>query len=143
MKFLGFDHIDTRVSSVRAVEPFYDQLMPTLGLPRKKYSNVDKNGDWHDADAGSHNTVEYYEPFESSVAPLFIGFIEDSTVERCPTRIAFRVDGLADVRAWIEFLQQAGARCVEPSEDMAAYPAIFFEDPSGTRLELHARATPS
>jgi len=50
MPFLGFDHIDTRVRSIQSVEPFYDRLLPALGLTEKRHAFVDDGGDWHDAD---------------------------------------------------------------------------------------------
>jgi hypothetical protein len=36
-------------------------------------------------------------------------------------------------------LEDAGACNIEPSAEMSAYPAVFFEDPAGTKLELVAR----
>ncbi len=141
--FLGFDHIDTRVPSISAVEPFYDKLMPALGLSEKRYSNVDENANWSNAEAANHNTVEYYEPARTGAASFFIGFIEDRAMSPTSTRIAFRVDTLNDAQRWLDFLSTVGAQKVELSDDMGAYPAIFFQDPSGTRLEICARKAPS
>ena len=77
-KFLGFDHIDTRVRSLAAVEPFYDRLMRELGLPTKKHSFVDAIGDWHELKPGQiHNVAEYFEEPPVDRAAFFIGFIED------------------------------------------------------------------
>ena len=67
MAFLGFDHIDTRVRSLAAVEGFYDRLMPKLGLTRKRLAHVDARGDWHDvSEERPYNTVEYAEESEKS-----------------------------------------------------------------------------
>jgi hypothetical protein len=41
--------------------------------------------------------------------------------------------------AWEPRLRELGAREIEFSEDMDTYPALFFEDPGGTKLELCAR----
>jgi len=141
--FLGFDHIDTRVSSLAAVEPFYDRLMAELGLPRKKHSYVDESGEWHSLEAGQqYNVAEYFEEPHPDRAVFFIGFIEDPDMRAVSTRIAFRVPAPLDVDHWVRFLGEIGALNVEPSTSMQDYPAIFFEDPAGTMLEVVARVLP-
>lgn len=137
--FAGFDHIDCRVRSLIAVESFYDLLMPQLGLPRKRYSYVDDAGEWHEASAEHrYNTVEYFEEPQSDRATFFIGFIERADHVPAMTRIAFRVDG-ARISELESVLSRIGAIGVERSGDMDAYPAIFFDDPAGTKLEIVAR----
>lgn len=139
MEFLGFDHIDTRVRSLKAVEGFYDELMPRLGLTRKHLAHVDANGDWHDpSEDRPYNTVEYAEEPNGERPACFIGFIEDARMQPVATRIAFRVKR-ETLPAWESTLRSLGAANVEFSEDMDAYPAIFFEDACGTHLELCAR----
>jgi catechol 2,3-dioxygenase-like lactoylglutathione lyase family enzyme len=138
--FLGFDHIDTRVRSLAAVESFYDRLMARLGLTRKKHSLVDEAGDWHSLDAGQqYNVAEYFEEPQPDRAVFFIGFIEDPAMRPVWTRIAFRVPAPLDVEQWLRFLREIGAVNIEPSASMDEYPAIFFEDPAGTKLEVAAR----
>lgn len=138
-KFLGFDHIDTRVRSLRAVEQFYDQLMPKLGLATKRKSHVDKKGDWYDASEDRpYNTVEYFEEPSTGGAALFIGFIEDSGMVPTLTRIAFRVGSPAELQRWHALLSGIGAVNIQWSAS-EEYPALFFEDPAGTKLELVAR----
>ena len=135
-QFLGFDHIDTRVASLALVEGFYDRLMPLLGLTRKRKMFVDDEGTWLDADHdGRYNTVEYYTPPGRGETTFFIGFIERADHAPTLTRIAFRV-APGSLQDWLTLLHDLGARKIEPSEDMDAYPAIFFEDPGGTKLEL-------
>jgi len=139
-KFLGFDHIDTRVPSLAVVEAFYDRLLPALGLSRTKYSHVDERGDWHDVDADQPaNTKEYYEPSLPGQVASFIGIIEDRTMQPTRTRIAFRVGTRVELDSWEPRLREWGAKNVEWCADMNAYPALFFEDPAGTKLELCAR----
>jgi len=139
MPFLGFDHIDTRVASLAAVERFYDALMPRLGLTRKRYAHVDDRGDWHDVSSDRpYNTVEYAEERRDGRAARFIGFIQDPSMRPVATRIAFIVEP-ESLEEWTATLHGMGARNVEPSADLQAYPAIFFEDPAGTRLEVCAR----
>ncbi|MDQ6767355.1 MAG: hypothetical protein M3Z41_06055 [Candidatus Eremiobacteraeota bacterium] len=140
MNFLGFDHIDTRVRSVKAVEAFYDRLMPELGFPDKRYAHVDKRGDWHDSsDQKPYNAIEYHEPKERGKAGFFMGFIEDATMVPTLTRIAIRVASPAELQRWHSLLSSIGALNIEWSASMEAYPALFFEDPAGTKLELVAR----
>jgi hypothetical protein len=137
--FLGFDHVDVRVVSIAAVEAFYDRLMPELGLLHKRFCYVDADGEWHDASPERpYNTVEYYEERGESGSARFIGFIENTSIRPVPTRIAFRVtrDSLDD---WVAKLRTFGAVNVEPSSNLEAYPAVFFEDPCGTRLEICGR----
>jgi predicted lactoylglutathione lyase len=55
------------------------------------------------------------------------------------TRIAFALESAAEVGEWQTKLHEIGALNVDPSNDMDDYPAIFFEDPVGTRLEVCAR----
>jgi catechol 2,3-dioxygenase-like lactoylglutathione lyase family enzyme len=137
--FLGFDHVDTRVRSIKAVESFYDRLMPALGLQRKRYCHVDAAGEWHDpSDDKPYNTVEYYEDVAQGFVSRFIGFVEDKNMRPTFTRIAFRVSDPLDIPRWCAFLAEIGAMNIEPSAS-DDYPAVFFEDPAGTKLEICAR----
>lgn len=133
--FLGFDHVDTRVRSLKAVEAFYNRLMPALGLTRAHHCYVDKDGEWDDDLHGRpYNVVEFYQEVTGS-APFFIGIIEDADMRPVKTRIAFRVASKEDLPRWAAFLESIGAVNVEPSAS-EEYPAIFFEDACGTKLEL-------
>ena len=137
--FRGFDHIDCRVRSLAAVESFYDNLMPLLGLSRKRYCFIDAQGDWHEPASGEpYNGVEYYEESSSSGdIAHFIGFIEDPAHVPGKTRIAFRVDH-ATIAERESDLASLGAHNIERSDDFEVYPALFFEDAAGTKLELTA-----
>lgn len=138
-RFLGFDHIDTRVRSLAAVEGFYDKLMPLLGFTSKKLSYVDEDGEWNPPRGdGTYNTAEYFTPGTAEEASFFIGFIERADTASTFTRIAFRVEDVSDPK-WMTALRDVGATNIERSEDMSAYPAIFFEDPDGTKLEIVSR----
>jgi catechol 2,3-dioxygenase-like lactoylglutathione lyase family enzyme len=140
-RFGGFDHVDCRVRSLASVESFYDALMPEIGLPLKRFAHVDVAGEWHDAShERPYNAVEYYEAPHGNATAFFIGFIERAGHEPGDTRIAFRVEPVR-LEELEELLERIGAQSVEPSEDMAAYPAIFFEDPVGTKLEIVVRSS--
>jgi hypothetical protein len=137
--FLGFDHIDARVTSIRKAEPFYDMLLPELGLTGKRHAFVDERGEWGDVPAdGAYNVAEYYEPAQPGRAARFFGVIEDPAMTPVATRIAFRVGSEQELEPWRRRLTEIGAGNVEPSAS-PEYPAIFFEDPCGTKLELCAR----
>ena len=168
--FEGFDHIDCRVRSLAEVEAFYDGLMPALGLSRKEYAVVDEHGDWHDGNEKKYNVIEYHEevrpvvlekkeqntgePVPAHLAkdaaqfsraarvPCFIGIIEYAAHVPGKTRIAFRVsrERFDELETLIRSL---GAIDIQHSEDMNAYPAIFFTDPAGTHLEFVARRSPT
>lgn len=138
--FAGFDHVDCRVRSLAAVESFYDALMPELGLPHKRFCYVDDAGEWHEVTAEHrYNTIEFYEAAQPNRATFFMGIIERPDHVASATRIAFRVDRprLLELEA---LLPEIGARNVERDENFEDYPAIFFEDPAGTKLEIVARA---
>jgi catechol 2,3-dioxygenase-like lactoylglutathione lyase family enzyme len=136
-QFAGFDHADVRVNDLAAVEAFYDAFMPLIGLPRKRYAFVDANGEWCDPPQGAAtNVVEYYESEPAGRGAHFFGVIEDRAPAPHPTRIAFRLPRDCQWQTFFELLPRIGARHVELSADIAQYPAIFFEDPAGTRLEL-------
>ncbi|MBV9403236.1 MAG: hypothetical protein JO018_05860 [Candidatus Eremiobacteraeota bacterium] len=139
---MGFDHVDTRVRSVKSVEGFYDRLMPALGMTEKTYSLIDAEGNWVKADATRYNIIEYYEPEQAGRVGCFMGFIEDAQMQPVGTRIAFRI-APGQLDEWRKRLQEFGARNIELSESPQEYPAIFFEDPAGTKLELLGRKAAS
>ncbi|MBD5604156.1 MAG: hypothetical protein IAI48_03575 [Candidatus Eremiobacteraeota bacterium] len=139
-RFLGFDHIDLRVASLDAVEAFYVALLPALGLVRRVESFVDRGGVWRKPRAGErYNVIEYSEELGNAGPPRFLGIVEDAGMIPVESRVAFAVATPQDVRAWASRLAEIGACNVEFEDDFDAYPAVFFEDPAGTRLELCAR----
>ncbi|GAC1502945.1 MAG: hypothetical protein NVS1B14_08040 [Vulcanimicrobiaceae bacterium] len=137
--FLGFDHVDMRVMDVRKVEPFYDRLFLELGLAKKSYVRVEGD-EWtvSEARTDDYNALEYHA--EGPKPEYFIGLIEDPSHRPGFTRVALRIADVGEVNRWIERLPGMGARNVEASDDMNAYPAVFFEDSLGTKLERCARS---
>ena len=126
----GFDHVDLRVRSFAEARPFYEALLPALGFT-------------HDV------TVEGWLQFEApSVdgATEFFGVTESPqhVINEC--RIAFWADSISEVDRLAQIASHAGARNVEgptyetPQPGEAVYYAVFFEDPSGNRLEICYRA---
>ncbi|HEY0383214.1 MAG TPA: VOC family protein [Candidatus Elarobacter sp.] len=138
MPFLGIDHIDLRVPALGAVEAFYDKLFARLGLTKKKYSVVAFGGEsWNDGTAENYNAVEWYEEHVHGRRVAFFGVIEESGSVPAHGRIAFAVEK-ESLDEWARVLREMGAREIERCED-DAYPAVFFTDPLGTRLEVCAR----
>jgi hypothetical protein len=138
MPYLGIDHIDLRVPALGAVEAFYDALFQRLGLTHRKYSRVETGGAaWEDATPDDYNAVEWYEEDVRGRPALFFGVIEEEGAQPARGRIAFAVtaDSLDE---WERVLPTLGAREIERNQE-EWYPAVFFTDPLGTRLEVCAR----
>ena len=136
-EFYGFDHVDCRVRSLAAVESFYDELMPEIGLTEKRYPYVDADGEWH-TEFDAYNAIEYFEAQHPTKPRRFFGLIENPLHRNNDTRIAFRVE-YKRMNELIALLTKIGAINLEPSDAMETYPAAFFEDPAGTKLELVGR----
>jgi len=116
-----FDHIDLRVRSLAEARPFYEVLLPALGFTR---------------DASIEGWVTY-ETVGSDGTPEFVGVTESPTHVSNECRVAFRADSIHEVDRLAAIVVQAGARNVEgPAYEDAHYYAVFFEDPSGNRLEV-------
>jgi catechol 2,3-dioxygenase-like lactoylglutathione lyase family enzyme len=143
VKLLSLHHADIRVPSIAAVEPFYDALLPALGLSRKTESHVGPDGEWYDVgERRARNAIEYNTPVVPGAPGWFVGFIEDAPMLPTATRFAFALDREADLPAVEALVRAAGGRVIEWSIE-AHYPALFFEDPVGTRLEICFRRLPA
>lgn len=139
MTFKGVDHVDLRVPVLGVVESFYDKLFERLGLTRKTYALVEFGGaSWNEGSVEDYNAVEYHEEDVSGRPALFFGVIEEVGAQPARGRIAFAVDK-PSLDEWERILPSLGAREIERSEDDESYPAVFFTDPLGTRLEVCAR----
>ncbi len=140
MQFEGFDHIDMRVPSLAKTQRFYDRLMPALGLSVRRVAHVDAAGDWRDVgETTPCNVVEYYSARVAGAASFFLGVIEDDGMRPTSTRVAFRLSSLKRLKELAALLAGMGALSIERSADWKNYPAVFFEDPCGTKLELCCR----
>ncbi len=122
------DHIDLRVKDRTRAEPFYRQLLPALGLTVER-----SDSHW----------CTFYEPGAGAVS--FFGFTEDRQHQPNETRIAFWAESRAEVDRLAELVRQAGAQnidgpALEPDySPPGGYYALFFDDPSGNRLEICCR----
>ena len=117
-----YDHMDVRVRSLEEVRKFYAILLPALGFTRQR--QVD---DWLS-----------FEAADSGKATEFFVITESAHHVPNECRIAFWAESTRDVDRLADIAVKAGARNVEgPGYDEGAgYYAVFFEDPSGNRLEI-------
>lgn len=115
-----FDHIDLRVSRLADVTAFYSALLPALGFSRR----VDVEG-WLQFEAEVEGVAEFFGVTESP------GHIPNET------RIAFWAANDEEVDRVAATAASVGAVNLEgPMKYEAGYYAVFFEDPSGNRLEV-------
>jgi predicted enzyme related to lactoylglutathione lyase len=116
-----FDHIDLRVRSLSEARPFYEALLPALGFTR---------------DASIEGWLTY-EASGTDGAQEFFGVTESPRHVANECRVAFWAESLSEVDRLAHIVVQAGARNVEgPLYEEPQYYAVFFEDPSGNRLEI-------
>ena len=122
-----FDHVDLRVRNLAEVRPFYEMFLPALGFTR---------------DAKIEGWLQY-EAEGADGAQEFFGITESPRHVANECRIAFRAESLHEVDRWAAIVVQAGAQNVEgPLYEEPDYYAVFFEDPSGNRLEICYRKGP-
>jgi catechol 2,3-dioxygenase-like lactoylglutathione lyase family enzyme len=117
-----FDHIDLRVHSLAETRSFYEAILPALGFTRRA-------------------TIEGWLQFETADpagASEFFGITESTLHQANACRIAFWAESTSEVDRLTEVARGAGARSIEgPGYDEGpGYYAVFFEDPSGNRLEI-------
>jgi catechol 2,3-dioxygenase-like lactoylglutathione lyase family enzyme len=122
-----FDHLDLRVRDMREAEAFYDLVLPALGFPTK----------------GSTAHCVYYEALTAHPKPEFVALIEEPGYVANSSRVAFWSDNREGVDRIGVVLAQAKASNLEGPmlcpEYSATYYAVFFDDPSGNRLEVACR----
>lgn len=122
-----FGHIDLRVRSVKDVHPFYSAILPALGFRHE----------WREE--GEFEAFSFQTDGELPRASWF-GVIQDPDHIPNSTRYAFAVASRGEVDRLAEIVRSAGGRSIEGPEDMPytrVYYALYFEDPSGNRLEIY------
>lgn len=121
-----YDHIDLRVHSLTEARSFYEALLPALGFTR---------------DVGIEGWLQF-EAAGMDGATDFFGVTESLQHIANECRIAFWADSTSEVDRLAEIVVQAGARNVEGPGYLEGpgYYAVFFEDPSGNRLEICHRS---
>ena len=114
-----FDHIDLRVRSLKEVQSFYETLLPALGFTRE---------------VGIEGWLTYQA--DADIAEFF-GITESPNHVPNESRIAFWAESKSEVDRLGTVLRTAGAHNIEgPMDYDPGYYAVFFEDPSGNRLEI-------
>lgn len=120
-----FGHIDLRVASLDAAFAFYDALLPALGFTVTRHSEAWKG--W--------TTTE---PLPQTA---YVAITEEPAHVANGTRIAFKVETAEDVDRVAEVARSAGAQLSgpKPMPYGPGYYAVYFDDPSGNRLEVYVR----
>jgi hypothetical protein len=117
------------------VERFYDALLPALGLSRKTESHVDTNGERRTVDARHpRNAIEYSTPSRLERRAGSSALARRPAWSR-PGRVS---PSPPTAKAALRDSRRSCATCgrvVEWSDD-DDYPALFFEDPVGTRSDV-------
>ena len=119
-----FGHIDLRARDLKTVYPFYARILPELGF----------RNEWRGEGAFSFQAEGKFPKMS------WFGVIEDHNHVPNATRIAFAVESCEAVDRLAEIVRAAGALNIEGPEDMPytrIYYAVYFEDPSGNRLEIY------
>lgn len=127
------NHIDLRVRDLDAALPLYRVLMPALGFGEGGAVKETDGTRW------AYSSVKR----ASGPPGQFFGLTENPHHTANQTCIAFYVERREDVDRLAEAVIDAGARNVEgPCECPEygnGYYAVFFEDASRNRLEIHTR----
>jgi catechol 2,3-dioxygenase-like lactoylglutathione lyase family enzyme len=129
MEINGVAHVMLTVGNYEACLPFYEQLLPFLGLTfvvRKTDSQFYCIGGR--TGMGIHKAEEQYrgERFAQGRVGLH--------------HVCLRARERSDVDAIYQFLLRAGARIIHPPAEGAwasGYYSVLFEDPDGLRLEVN------
>jgi catechol 2,3-dioxygenase-like lactoylglutathione lyase family enzyme len=119
-----FGHIDLRARDLDAVHPFYSRILPELGF----------RNEWRGEGAFSFQAEGTFPKLS------WFGVIEDHHHVPNATRLAFAVESSQEVDRLAGIVRAAGAINIEGPEHMPytrVYYAVYFEDPSGNRLEIY------
>jgi catechol-2,3-dioxygenase len=115
-----FDHVDLRVRSLKEAAPFYCAFLPLLGFSQR----VEIEG-WLQFERGSDEASEFF------------GVTEDPAHVANASRIAFWAESNPRVDEIASRLAAMGAQNIEgPGFEAESYYAVYFNDPSGNRLEV-------
>ncbi|HET7813856.1 MAG TPA: VOC family protein [Candidatus Baltobacteraceae bacterium] len=124
---MQFDHIDLRVRNLAAARPFFDALLPAMGL---SHINADSE------------SAGYHAPGETGAEP-FLWVVEDPQHRPGESRIAFAAPTRDEVDRLSEIARKANAGAFEApaliEEYGPKYYASFFEDADGNKFEICCR----
>jgi len=129
MEVNGMAHVMLTVSNYEACLPFYEKLLPFLGLKfvvRKTDSQFYCVGGRTGVGIHKADAKHSKERFEQSRVGLH--------------HACFRARERKDIDEAYEFLKTLGAKIVHPPEEGSwapGYYSVLFEDPDGIRLEIN------
>jgi catechol 2,3-dioxygenase-like lactoylglutathione lyase family enzyme len=119
-----FGHIDLRVADMAAARPFYAALLPALGFVRE-----DHGEEW-----------KVWATEDELPGAAYYAITEDRGHAPNASRIAFWAASRQDVDRVVAVVRDAGGLITDGPrlfpEYSGAYYAVYFEDPSGNRLEI-------
>jgi catechol 2,3-dioxygenase-like lactoylglutathione lyase family enzyme len=116
------------VSDLESALPFYDALLPALG-----YTDRFHGEEWK----------VWARPEPALPATQYFAVTESRTHVPNDSRIAFWVESPEDVDRLAAVVREAGSVDVSGPKEMPygpGYYAVFFDDPSGNRLEIYYRS---
>lgn len=129
MEVNGMAHVMLTVSNYEACVPFYEKLLPFLGLKfvvRKTDSQFYCVGGRTGVGIHKADPKHAKEHFEQYRVGLH--------------HVCFRARERKDIDEAYEFLRTLGAKIVHPPEEGSwapGYYSVLFEDPDGIRLEIN------
>ncbi len=129
MEINGTAHVMLTVSNFEACLPFYEKLLPFLGL---KF--VVRKTDSQFYCIGARTGVGI---IRADAAYRGQGFAQGRSGLH---HLCFRAREHSDIDAAYEFLKQIGANIIHPPEVgpwAPGYYSVLFEDPDGIRLEIN------
>jgi predicted lactoylglutathione lyase len=120
-----FGHVDLRVRDLEVATLFYDALLPPLGFSERYHG-----GEW-----------KVWATADPAPAAAYFAVTEDRTQTANANRIALQATSAAEVDRVAGIAQRAGATVSGPKEMPygPGYYAVYFDDPSGNRLEVYVR----
>jgi catechol 2,3-dioxygenase-like lactoylglutathione lyase family enzyme len=128
MEINGIAHVMLTVSNFEACRPFYERLLPFLGL-RPVFDT-----DGYLYCVGGRTAVGI---MRAEAAHRTARFVQTRVGLH---HVCFRARERADVDAVHALLQELGATIVHPPEEgpwAPGYYSLLFEDPDGIRLEIN------
>ncbi len=119
-----FDHVDLRVRSLKEAAPFYCAFLTELGFTQR----VEIEG-WLQFERAGEQASEFF------------GVTEDAAHVANASRIGFWAESNQRVDQMTSHLAAMGAQNIEgPGFESETYYAVYFDDPSGNRLEVCHRS---
>src|SRR5712691_5371500 len=128
MEINGIAHVMLTVSNFDACLPFYERLLPYLGLTPV----IKADGMLYCV--GGRTAVGIVKAEDAHRDARFVQFRVGLH------HVSFRARQREDVDALHTFLCQLGAKIIHPPEDgpwAPGYYSVLFEDPDGIRLEMN------